>query len=240
MRYDVYLSMNALHANATGRREQDVETIRHIYLDFDHNAEAALKNIFDGSDIPKPHYTIHTSPAKWHAIWRAEGFQKEQAEQLQRGLARQTGADTAATDCARVLRVPYFSNHKYGTPYWVEATAHQTGKAHAYRPEDFPAVSIECEHNVIRRSTAHRSATGISQSERDWAYAKRSLGRGDPAELVIAAIASYRRYDKYDPQYYAELTVEKAAEALRREKEPPSARLEHQEIADNDPPLPSR
>jgi hypothetical protein len=31
----------------------------------------------------------------------------------------------------------------------------------------------------------------------------------------MAAIASYRRYDKYNPKYYAELTVRKAAEALR-------------------------
>jgi hypothetical protein len=35
---------------------------------------------------------------------------------------------------------------------------------------------------------------------------------------VIAAIASYRRYDKYNPQYYAEHTVQKAAESLKLDR----------------------
>jgi len=103
--YDVYLSMNTLHASATGRRKQDIETIRHIYLDFDHDGNAARKSLLARRDIPMPHYTVHTSPTKWHAIWRVQQFNKEQAEQLQRGLARYTGADPAATDCARVLRL---------------------------------------------------------------------------------------------------------------------------------------
>jgi hypothetical protein len=41
-------------------------------------------------------------------------------------------------------------------------------------------------------------------------------------EDVIAAIASYRRYDKPNPRYYAEHTVKKAAESLAAEKEIPS------------------
>ena len=51
---------------------------------------------------------------------------------------------------------------------------------------------------------------GISQSERDWAYAKRALARGEDPEAVIQAIATFRS-DKPNPQYYARLTVTKAA-----------------------------
>jgi hypothetical protein len=54
----------------------------------------------------------------------------------------------------------------------------------------------------------------LSQSELDWAYAKRALSRGDSPECVIAAIANYRRGDKSDPEYYARLTVRKAGEDL--------------------------
>jgi hypothetical protein len=36
--------------------------------------------------------------------------------------------------------------------------------------------------------------------------------------LVAAAIASYRRFDKHNPQYYGELTVKKAAEALKTDE----------------------
>jgi hypothetical protein len=50
----------------------------------------------------------------------------------------------------------------------------------------------------------------ITQSERDWAYAKRALARGDDPEEIIGRIADYRADDKHDPEYYARLTVEKA------------------------------
>jgi hypothetical protein len=49
-----------------------------------------------------------------------------------------------------------------------------------------------------------------SQSEHDWAYAKRALARGDDPEEVIRKIADYRAEDKHDPAYYARHTVEKA------------------------------
>jgi hypothetical protein len=55
----------------------------------------------------------------------------------------------------------------------------------------------------------------LSRSKRDWAFAKRALARGDPEEIVIAAIASHRRYEKHTPHYCAEHTVRKAAESLR-------------------------
>jgi formylglycine-generating enzyme required for sulfatase activity len=49
-----------------------------------------------------------------------------------------------------------------------------------------------------------------SQSEADWAYAKRARARGDNPEEIIRRIADYRTEDKADPEYYARLTVSKA------------------------------
>jgi hypothetical protein len=46
---------------------------------------------------------------------------------------------------------------------------------------------------------------------------------------VIAAIAVQRRYDKHDPQYYAELTVKKASEFLRAERAPSTTPAEDQQ-----------
>jgi len=74
-------------------------------LDLDEAGPEALKAVLDRQDLPKPNYVLNTSPSKYHVVWKAEGFTKDQAEDLQRGLARETGADSAATDCARVLRV---------------------------------------------------------------------------------------------------------------------------------------
>jgi hypothetical protein len=57
----------------------------------------------------------------------------------------------------------------------------------------------------------------ISQSAKDWAFAKRALARGESPALVAAAIAVRRPFDKYNPLYYAVLMANKAAEALPAE-----------------------
>jgi len=72
---------------------------------------------------------------------------------------------------------------------------------------------------VGRKQTASTSA--LSQSEHDWAYAKRALARGDAPELVIQRIADYRSEDKPDPKYYADHTVAKARAQLEQERQHP-------------------
>jgi hypothetical protein len=219
-RCEIYISMNALHPNAQGRTKQDVARIRHIYLDFDADGTAAVERLLKRQDTPKPNYLINSSPDKWQVVWKVEGFGKEQAEQLQRGLARDAGADPAATDCSRVLRLPGFHNHKYRAPYLIrmESLAGET-----YGPNHFPSFSPEERLNLTGApgSERRRSRGNLSQSERDWSFAKRALARGEVACNVIAAIANHRRFDKPNPQYYAELTVRKAEQALRIESRIP-------------------
>lgn len=219
-RYEVYISMNALAPTAKGRTKADVAAIRHVYLDFDTDGTAAVEAMLKRGDLPKPNYLVNTSPDKWQVVWKVEDFAKLQAETLQRGLARGCDADPAATDCSRVLRLPGFVNHKYARPHLVraETLAHET-----YRPEHFAEVSGEERTNRSHLGEPHsvqersRPPGTLSQSERDWAYAKRALARGEPPSLVAAAIASYRRYEKHNPQDYAERTVHKAGEALKTE-----------------------
>lgn len=217
-RFEVYLSMNTLRPGATGRTKNDIDQIRHVFLDFDHDAAAALERLLARRDLPAPNYLVSTSPGKWHVVWKVHGFDKVHAEALQKGLAREMGADPAATDCSRVLRLPGFHNHKYTQPPLVGL---EERSREVYSPSHFPksfAVERPWERPGAIDTTVRREGTvGMSQSERDWAYAKRALARGEPESLVVAAIAQYRRSDKQDPQYYAELTVRKAAESLHRE-----------------------
>ena len=58
----------------------------------------------------------------------------------------------------------------------------------------------------------------ITQSERDWAFAKRALARGDDHEEVIRRITDYRGDAKHAS--YARYTVEKAQAALRHASQP--------------------
>jgi len=212
--YEVYISMNALRPEATGRTKTDIGAVRHIYLDFDDNGTEAVKALMQRSDVPSPNYRLNSSPGKWQVVWRVEGFTPDRAELLQRALAREMGADPAATDCARVLRLPGFYNHKYDTPHFITA---ETLNGGIYGLKDFPAHASERTTALsVKVRAGNAEPSGLSQSERDWAFAKRALARGDTQAGVVAAIAA-RRQDKHNPQYYAELTVRKAARSLAEE-----------------------
>jgi hypothetical protein len=201
-RCEVYVSMNALREAARGRTKADIAVIRHVYLDFDENGTEAVEVLLKREGLPKPNYLINSSPDKWQVVWKVARFAKEEAETLQRSLVKETGADPAATDCARVLRLPGFYNHKYAQSHFVRM---EQLTSETYRPEQFPAFKPDDRTarglSPTGRSPNTRHSDGtLSQSEKDWAFAKRALARGESQETVITAIASYRRYDKSNPQ----------------------------------------
>lgn len=218
-RREVYVSMNPRRANAYGTT-QDVAAIRHLYLHFNENGTTAMESLLKRRDLPTPNYVISSCPNKWLVVWRVNGFEKTQAETLQKSLARDAGADPATTDCTRLVRWPGFYNHKYSWPHLVRAERVAT---ETYCPKHFPKLATKdraartaVEPGGARRS-GQASERSISQSERDWTFAKHALELDEPPALIVAAIASYRRFDKADPECYAALTVTKAQEALKAE-----------------------
>ncbi len=58
---DVYISMNTVAREATGRTKADIETIRHIYLDIDVGGRAAVDKILNAEDMPNSHHILNTS-----------------------------------------------------------------------------------------------------------------------------------------------------------------------------------
>lgn len=214
-RFEVYLSMNRLAEDATTRQKPSVVEIRHIYCEFDHHATERVQALRGLDDIPTPNHIIESSPGRFQVIWRVQGFEKDQAEQLMRGMVRELGADPACTDCSRVLRLPGFVNHKYAEPHLV-TVQNLTDKV--YRPESYPEFAKESSRAYIAERTGTKRVDGapISQSERDWAYAKSHLARGDDPEKVTRAIAEYRSRDNKhsDPHSYASRTVARALRQL--------------------------
>jgi hypothetical protein len=215
---DIYVGMNPLKQDASTRTKDDIETIRHLYIDLDQNGPTALEAIKNSDLVPRPNYVLNTSLDKFQVVWKVEGVTPEDAEALQRGMVREFGGDPAATDSTRVLRLPGFANKKYDQDFHVRA---RTESMQTYHLQDFklPIDSHDAprQHNeeIARRDRA--SGTALSQSEHDWAYAKRALSRGDDPDLVAQRIADYRSDDKPDPNYYARHTVIKAqAELVRR------------------------
>jgi hypothetical protein len=217
-KHDLYLSMNTLKRGSRGRTKEDVDRIRHIFLDFDENGDRLLGMLLARKDLPVPNYLVSTSPDKWQVIWRVEGFEKAAAEELEKGLVRSTGADPCVVDVARVLRLPGFYNHKYHPPHLVtaEASSDETRK-----PEHFSKLAVDelvAEFSPRPGSSRRHDPTSnvLSQSERDWAYAKRALGRGEPESYVAEKIARYRAGEKHDPHDYAQRTVRKAISRLEQ------------------------
>jgi len=212
---DIYMGMNPLRQDAATRTKEEIETIRHVYLDLDQGGPEALESVEDSSVVPKPNYVLTSSPGKFQVVWNVEGMSLDEAESLLHAMAREFGGDPAATDATRVLRLPGFANKKYQTDFYVQARKESTETYHLrdfklhLDAQDSPRYN---HHNRSRRESSPGSS--LSQSEHDWAYAKRALARGDNPEMVIRQIAQHRAADKSNPEYYARHTVEKAMAEL--------------------------
>jgi hypothetical protein len=214
---DVFLGMNPLKDGSTTRTKGSIKEIRHVYLDLDENAPDSLQAIRDSSDVPAPNFVLDTSPGKHQVVWKIEGIDQEQAECLLRSLANQFDGDPAATDSTRVLRMPGFANRKYTLEKeFVVRVRQESDQVHHLRDFTVQEDSPDAPRHIEDAQASNRAtAPGRkSQSEHDWAYAKRALARGDDPDIVIQRIADFRSADKSSPEYYARLTVDKAKAAL--------------------------
>jgi RepB DNA-primase from phage plasmid len=209
---NVYLSVNALATAAFARTRNDIQDVRHVYLDIDVDGDAVLRRILHDSRVPEPSFVLNTSPGRYQTVWKVDGFSMGLAETLQRAMALTFRADRAVVDAARVLRLPNFSNWKYDPPHRVTADKRSTD---TYRPEPFQIPTPVFDDPVMRRMLPRRFE--ISQSERDWAETMRRLSQGEDPGRVQAWLAE-KRQDKRRPAAYAELTVRKALTELDRRR----------------------
>jgi RepB DNA-primase from phage plasmid len=234
--FDIYVGMNPLKPVARTRRKEDILLIRHLYVDLDRDGEESLAAIRQSKLAPPPNYVLSTSPDKFQVVWRVEDVARDQAEALLRAMARKFGGDPAATDSTRVLRVPGFRNKKYDEEFVVTAEQ-QSDRVHRLLDFKLRIDPLDSPYQPVRRNTARTVATESrlpSQSEHDWAFAKRALARGTDPEEVIRRIAQYREGDKHDTLDYARRTVTKAQAELEGrsavERSPETDRARPKEI----------
>lgn len=222
--YDVYIGMNPIKDGAHSRSKESIEEIRHVYLDLDKNGHEALQAIRNSPEVPAPNFVLDTSPGKHQVVWKVSGVSQDEAETLLHSLANRFDGDRAATDSTRVLRLPGFANHKLAEEFIVQARQ-ESDLVYSLRDFAIDEDSPEIQRRPVdaRGSDRKTAVSHKSQSERDWAYAKRALARGERPEVVIQRIADFRAEDKADPQYYARLTVSKAQAQLLRTKSPGDA-----------------
>ena len=202
---DVYVGMNPLKPDARTRTKEDILSVCHLYVDLDHEGPKSLASIEQSKTVPRPNYILTTSPGKFQVIWRVEEIPQDQAEALLRAMARRFGGDPAATDSTRVLRIPGFRNTKYQEPFAVRAEHHSDRVYHAL---DFKLRidHLDSPYQTLRRHSARAPSTEpprITQSEHDWAFAKRALAGGADPEEVVRRIAEFREGEKHDAHDYA-------------------------------------
>jgi hypothetical protein len=209
--YDVFMGMNPIKDGAFSRTKQNIQDIRHVYLDLDRKGDQALEAIRNSTEVPAPNFVLDTSPGKHQVVWKVSGFTQDEAEALLHNLANRFGGDLAATDSTRVLRLPGFTSRKLPAEFIVQAR-HESNAVYTIRDFAIDEDSPEAPRHFgdYRQRDRTMPSDHKSQSEHDWAYAKRALARGDAPEAVIQRIADYRADDKANPNSYARHTVEKA------------------------------
>lgn len=205
---NIYVAANPLRPGSRRRTKEDVELVRHLYLDIDHAGDARLAALRASDAVPAPTVILSTSRGKYQVLWRVDGFDFSTQETTLKQLALAFGGDPACTDCNRVLRVPGFLNWKYSPAHRV--TVDYVSNA-VYGPSDFclldtqPRPTSPIPDNV--RLTPRRSN---SQSEADWAWACQQLELGEDADKLTRELAS-RRSNKPNPLYYAQRTIDIAS-----------------------------
>jgi hypothetical protein len=166
--FNLFCSVNAVSSGRRSRTRDAVCAIRHVFIDVDQDGRGVLATINARRDLPPPSYVLHSSPDRVHVFWRATGFTKSAAEQLQKYLARELGADPAATPCSQTTRMPGFLSYKYAPPVLVRAKYGRTTRV--YTPADFPTppaakrvaqapnVLVPRSSNVIERARRYLAA----------------------------------------------------------------------------------
>lgn len=224
--YDLFLGVNPVDP-ARGRREkQDIAEVRRLQLDLDADGANSLQRILEDVEstrLAAPAVVVRSSRHNYQVLWHATRgtWTPEQAEDIMGRLADRYAGDHSVADVARVMRFPGFRNKKPGRKDALSTWTDYGGDpVEPARFDHLPAGDGQAGRRpqpANRRAATHN---GISQSERDWAFARDRLRKGADRS-ALAAILEQRRQDKFNPADYAARTVRKAAESLRLESQPP-------------------
>ena len=226
-RYDIYLGVNPVRQDSTGREKGDIAEVRRLQVDLDDNGPENLKRLLGDAArgaIPQPRHLLRSSKDHYQVLWdTARGqWSPDQAEATMRSLASRYGGDPACSEVARVMRWPGYRNQKEGRAREVVRWIDRGGKP--VSPDDFralPAPEMRTSRDApvapgrgCRPTQARPNR--ISQSEKDWAWVKDRLKAG-ANPLQLREELARRRADKAKPDDYAALTVEKAMRAVAHE-----------------------
>jgi hypothetical protein len=163
-RWNVYVSVNAIAPGRWTRTRENIGAVRHVFLDVDADAAAVIDRTMRRFDLPFPSYVIHSSPGRLHLLWRVCGVVKDDVEPLQRQLARELGADCAATACSQMTRLPGFFNQKYPAAHRI--AIEYTAPDRVFTRDEFPDVRAAPTPVAVPQKP--RSPAGVLERARQY------------------------------------------------------------------------
>jgi RepB DNA-primase N-terminal domain len=208
---NVYVAANPLRSGSRKRTKENIDSVRHLYIDIDSDGDARLAALRASDLVPPPTAILSTSSGKYQVLWRVEGFDFDRQEQTLKLLAIAFGGDPACTDCNRVLRIPGLLNQKYDPAHRVTVKYPDDS---VWTPGDF-RLEIAATGGMAFSSANgwRKQPRKHSNSEGDWAWVSGQLRQGKDAAKLTRELAD-RRSDKPNPLYYAQRTVDVASAHL--------------------------
>ena len=155
--WNVYVSVNAYRPGRSRARDA-VASVRHLFLEEDHDGPGLLAELSTRPDLPPPSYVVHSSPGRLHVLWRVRDIPPARIEQLQKRLARELGTDRAATSSAQTTRLPGFFNHKRRPP--VRVGIEFLPGDEVFAPDDLPDTGSASRPATAPRASQAASAAG--------------------------------------------------------------------------------
>lgn len=223
--WNVYITPSLLMPHASSRCKSFFQAQQPVvYLDCDQpGCRERIKQCY-----PDPTLVVSTSKGRYQVYWRLDETIEVTAQvRLMADMAIHVGADRAATDVSRVLRLPGFWNRKPSRPantvdivFWRDhcvpyqslsepTPASLAGPMPPYSSASTPSSAPRV---LVTPPTLQTSSDLPSESERDWYEVHRRLALGQSAHDVQSWLQA-KRGDKRNPRYYAQLTVRKALQA---------------------------
>ena len=214
---DIFFTPSRLKPRSRKRTKSHFLDLQQIvYLEFDR--PNTLDNLIS-RNYPSPSAIVASSQGRHHVYWRLrEPVNKHRQEELIGNIALDVGADTAATDTSRLLRLPTFCNKKpsrenfrssliYPDQEIVEPTTFDDLASSVDNYQEVKATPIS---SGISRAHCASSSADPTQSGRDWFLVNDMLfAKGDDPHQVIKWLEGQSER-KPNPHYYAKRTVGRA------------------------------
>lgn len=225
--WNIYITPSVLKHGAIARTKANfAETQDIIYVDAD--CKEAMERV--RLDYPYPTLVVKTSVGRYQIYWKlTKAISIAQQEGLISAIVRDIGADPAATDVSRVLRLPSFWNRKPSRNNTVDIVFRRSEKTSYKSLYDVCSSHDSTEYIAHQRDTSmpfSRCVNSLqtldsgkrykekfvfpSKSEEDWYLINQMLREGASRNDCVAFLVERRRGEKRNPDYYANYTVDKA------------------------------